>query len=45
MFPFEDGYGTHHGCRRTEGVEKVGLEGSNHEVKNDVNIPFIETIF
>ena len=32
VFPFEDGYGAHHGCRRTQGVEKVGLEGSNYEV-------------
>ena len=35
VFPFEDGYGVrvHHGCRRTEGFEGMGLEGSNYEVK------------
>ena len=34
VFPFEDGYGEHHGCRKTEGFEGKGLEGSNYEVKN-----------
>ena len=33
VFPFEDGYGEHHGCRRTEGLEGKGLEGRNYEVK------------
>ena len=33
VFPFEDGYGKHHGCRKTKGSEGEGLEGSN-EVKN-----------
>ena len=33
VFPFEDGYGVHHGCRETKGVEKKGLEESNHTVK------------
>ena len=37
VFPFEDGHGkkVHQSCRRTEGFEKKGLEGSNHTVKND----------
>ena len=33
VFPFEDGYGEHHSCRRTEGFERKELENSTYEVK------------
>ena len=32
VFPFQDGYGGHNGCRKTEGFEEDGLEGTNFKV-------------
>ena len=37
MFPFEDGYGVHNGCRKTIEFEKDGLEESNFEVNKIKN--------
>ena len=39
VFPFEDGYGVHHGCRKTIGLERKTFNGSelNKEVKKFSN--------